>query len=148
MKEVALVTYQDYPTLSASDQLLTEPLTEYGIQPVALCWDNADVDWQQFWFEVTQPEVLAEAVTGHGFNPAVFAVGIGVVNCPVDEVIQACQYAQGAGQPVIARAVRLVIDIAMLTNTVPRHYFPSSRGSAASHKQNAPWSGHCCRCGD
>jgi len=48
MKEVALVTYQDYPTLSASDQLLIEPLTEYGIQPVALCWDNPDVDWQQF----------------------------------------------------------------------------------------------------
>jgi glutathione synthase/RimK-type ligase-like ATP-grasp enzyme len=48
MKEVALVTYPDYPTLSASDQLLLEPLAEYGIQPVALCWDNPDVDWQRF----------------------------------------------------------------------------------------------------
>lgn len=72
MKEVALVTYQDYPTLSASDQLLTEPLTEYGIQPVALCWDNPDVDWQQFRFEVTQPEVFAKAVAGHSFDAAIF----------------------------------------------------------------------------
>jgi glutathione synthase/RimK-type ligase-like ATP-grasp enzyme len=46
--EVALITYPALPDLSASDQLLLEPLAEYGIQPVALCWDSPDVDWPRF----------------------------------------------------------------------------------------------------
>ncbi len=48
MKEVALVTYQDYPTLSASDQCLLQPMADAGIQPVAVLWDNPEVDWQSF----------------------------------------------------------------------------------------------------
>src|SRR5690606_37146249 len=59
---------------------------------------------QQLWFQVTQPKVFAKAVPGHSFDPAVFAVGSRVVDCTVDEVVQTCQYTQGAGQPVIAQA--------------------------------------------
>jgi glutathione synthase/RimK-type ligase-like ATP-grasp enzyme len=48
VKEVALVTYQDYPTLSSSDQRLLQPLADAGMQPIAVLWDNPDVDWQRF----------------------------------------------------------------------------------------------------
>src|SRR5690606_29528261 len=70
-------------------------------------------------FEIAQPKVFAEAVTGHGFDPAVFAVGSRVVGCAIDEVIQACQYTEGAGQPVITQAVRFVMDVPMPPDAVP-----------------------------
>lgn len=48
MTDVALVTYQKLLSLSPSDQLLVAPLVQRGIHPVAVPWDDPDVDWQQF----------------------------------------------------------------------------------------------------
>lgn len=56
---------------------------------------------EDFWREAAQPEVLAKAVARHRLDAAVFAVGVGVVNCAIDKVVQARQHTQGAGQPLI-----------------------------------------------
>lgn len=48
MKKVALVTYQDLPALSLSDQLLLQPLAVQSVQPIAVSWDDSVVDWQRF----------------------------------------------------------------------------------------------------
>ena len=43
---------------------------------------------EKFRFEIAEPQVLAEAVAGDGFDEVVFAVGVGVVDGAVDEVVQ------------------------------------------------------------
>jgi hypothetical protein len=50
------------------------------------------------------------------------------VDCSIDEVIQACQHAQSAGQPVITQVIRFVVDIAMLTD-IETCRLPSTNGS-------------------
>ena len=61
-----------------------------------------DVLWEQFGFEIAEPEVFPETVAGDGFDAAAFTVGIGIVYRAVDEVIEICEDTQGTGQPVIA----------------------------------------------
>jgi hypothetical protein len=52
---------------------------------------------QQLRPEIAQPVGFVEAVAGHGLDAAVFAVGVGVVDGAVDEVVQAGEDAQGTG---------------------------------------------------
>lgn len=75
--------------------------------------------WEKLRLHIRQPEVFPEAVACHGFDAAVFAVGIGIVYCAVDEIVEARQHAQRAGQPVVAVGVRLMVDVPMLPDAVP-----------------------------
>lgn len=81
-----------------------------------------DVLREQFRFEIAEPEVFPETVTGDGFDAAVFTVGIGIVYRAVDEVVQACEDAQRTGQPVVAVGICLVIDVPMLLDAIPHNH--------------------------
>ena len=89
-------------------------MASYGVE---------DVLREQFRLHVRQPEAFAKTVTGDRFDAAVFTVGIGVVDCTVDEVVQARQHAQRARQPVIARAVGRVVHVPVLPDAVPHISF-------------------------
>lgn len=45
---VALVTCRDLPDLDQDDQLLLAPLTQAGIRPEAVVWDDPSVDWAAY----------------------------------------------------------------------------------------------------
>lgn len=71
MIDIALVTYQQRPDLSPSDQLLVAPLMERGIHPVPVTWDDPNADWQQFkavilrscWDYYRHPEDFRQWIT-------------------------------------------------------------------------------------
>src|SRR4030042_2037048 len=48
MKTVGLITYCQSPELTPSDQLLVEPLKKLGFNPVAVPWDDENVNWSAF----------------------------------------------------------------------------------------------------
>lgn len=48
MKHIALVTYDDMPDLTPSDQLLREKLSAHNIQSSAISWHDTTIDWRQF----------------------------------------------------------------------------------------------------
>jgi len=48
MDTVGLVTCSNSPQLTSSDQLLVRPLQKQGFNPVAVAWDDPDIDWSKF----------------------------------------------------------------------------------------------------
>ena len=57
---------------------------------------------QQIRLEIAQPAILTETVTGDCFDAAEFSVGVRVMDCPIEQIIDAGQHTAGAGQAGIA----------------------------------------------
>ncbi len=78
---------------------------------------------QQVGFEITEPEVFAEAVTCYCFNAAEFAVGFRVMGYAIDQVVHTRQHAAGTRQASISEPVGIMVQPTVPVDAAPHVRF-------------------------
>src|SRR5690606_31127152 len=94
-------------------------------------------------------EIRAKAVASNRFNAAKFAVGVGIVDRPIEEVADTGEHTTGAGETSIAITISLMEGVSMRANARPHIVLsPVVDGQPVIDKAILRWSGAVCTRGE